>query len=514
MHPFRSAVYADFRQDLRHGARLLLRSPGVSAAAILTLAVAIAGNTAIFSVANALLFKPVPVATPETLARVRAGQSQMSWPAYQDFRERTDVFAALVAHRRLRVGLNVNGALPVRLEAEQTSLNYFDTLRVPAAHGRPYGSGEPRRNVAVLAEHAWRVRFGADPSIVGRRLTLNGGPFEIIGVMPAGFRGIAPAGFLTDVWFPVEDASRGGMLQDRRASRFEVFGRLRGNTTRPQAAAALSVAGRQMQAEHPSPSNDLANVEVFPVDGIGAFRGMADLVLPILLFLALMTVMAGAVLLIACASVAGLLIGRAATRRREIAMRLALGANRGRLVRQLLSESLVLALIGGGLGVLLAVWLLAAVGAVLSRLPVPIAFDLQIDRVVLLYALGLSALAAVVFGLAPARRAARFDLVASLKDGSGGAVVRQRLRRGLVLAQIAACSALLVWSGLFARSLDKISDVKPGFDPTGVLLARSGATCALSASSATASTGRSGNARSPRSICRSSSTISATSRFR
>lgn len=152
----------------------------MSAAAILTLAVAIAGNTAIFSVANALLFKPVPVAAPEGLARVRAGQSQMSWPAYQDFRERTDVFAALVAHRRLRVGLNANGALPVRLEAEQTSLNDFDTLRVPAAHGRPYGSGEPRRNVAVLAEHTWRVRFGADPSIVGRRLTLNGGPFEIL----------------------------------------------------------------------------------------------------------------------------------------------------------------------------------------------------------------------------------------------------------------------------------------------------------------------------------------------
>ena len=149
-------------QDFRHGARLLLRSPGVSAAAILTLAVAIAGNTAIFSVANALLFKPVPVAAPQELARVRAGQSQMSWPAYQDFRERTGVFAALAAHRRLRVGLSANAALPVRLQAEQTSLNYFDTLRVPATHGRTYGPGEPRRNVVVLAEHVWRVRFGSD----------------------------------------------------------------------------------------------------------------------------------------------------------------------------------------------------------------------------------------------------------------------------------------------------------------------------------------------------------------
>ena len=459
-------------QDFRHGARLLLRSPGVSAAAILTLAVAIAGNTAIFSVAHALLFKPVPVAAPQELARVRAGQSQMSWPVYQDFRERTGVFAALAAHRRLRVGLSANAALPVRLEAEQTSLNYFDTLRVPATHGRTYGPGEPRRNVVVLAEHVWRVRFGSDRSIAGRQLTLNGEPFEIIGVMPAGFRGVAPAGFLTDVWFPVEDASRNALLQDRRANRFEVFGRLSGATTRAQAAAALSIAGRQMQIEHPSPEGDLAHVEVFPVDGIGAFRGMADLILPVLLFLALLVLMAGTVLLLACANVAGLLIGGATARRREIAMRLALGANRGRLVRQLLSESLVLALIGGGVGVVFAVWLLGGVNAVVSRLPVPMAFDLHIDRVVLLYALGLSALAAVVFGLAPARRAARFDLVSSLKDGTGGSAVRQRLRRGLVVGQIAACSALLVWSGLFARSLGKISDVDPGFDPTGVLLAR------------------------------------------
>ena len=473
MHrPVPAALVADFGQDVGLGLRLLLKSPGLSAAAILTLAVAIAGNTAIFSVANALLFKPVPVAAPRELARLRAGQSQMSWPAYEDFRERTDVFAALAAHRRIRVGLSTNDALPVRIEAEQTSLNYFDTLRVPAARGRTYRPGEPRRNVVVLAEHTWRVRFGADRSIAGRRVTLNGEPFEIVGVMPAGFRGVAPGGFLTDLWFPVEDASRTAMLQDRRAHQFEVFGRLRGATTRAQAAAALSIAGRQVQAEHPSPAVDLGNVEVFPVDGIGAFRGMADLILPLLLFLALMTVMAGVVLLIACANVAGLLIGRAISRRREIAMRLALGAHRGRLVRQLLTESLVLALVSGASGVLLAIWLLAGVNAAVSRLPVPLAFDLQIDRVVLLYALGLSALTAVVFGLAPARRAARFDLVSSLKDGSGGSVVRQRLRRGLVIGQIAACSALLVWSGLFARSLGKISTVEPGFDPTGVLLAR------------------------------------------
>src|SRR5687768_6201059 len=151
-----AAVCADFRQDVRLGARLLLRSPGLSTAAILTLAVAIAGNTSIFSVVNALLFKPVPVAAPRELARVRVGQSQMSWPNHRDLRERTDVFAALVAHRRLRIGLSSPDAIPVRLEGEQTTLNYFGTLRVPPVLGRTYGAGESRHDVVVLANHTWR----------------------------------------------------------------------------------------------------------------------------------------------------------------------------------------------------------------------------------------------------------------------------------------------------------------------------------------------------------------------
>jgi predicted permease len=467
-----SRMLGDVRQDIRLAVRLLVRSPGPSAAAILTLAVAIAGNTATFSVANALLFKPVPVTAPEQLARVRADQSHMSWPAYQDLGERTNVFADLVAHRRLRVGLGSPDGLPLRLEGEQTSLNYFDTIRVAPRVGRTYGQAVPRRDVVVLADHIWRARFGADPAITGRLLPLNGRLLEVIGVMPAGFRGVAPAGFLTDLWLPVEDGAANALLQDRRASRFEVFGRLRPGITHPQAAAALKTAGRQIRDEHPDSSDTFADVQVFGVDGIHAFRGMGKLVLPLLFFLVLMTAMAGVVLLIACANIAGVLIGRAAARRREIAVRLALGAGPGRLVRQLVTESLVLALAGGGLGVLLALWLLGGVNAAVGQMPVPMAFDLQLDRRVLLYALGLSTLAALVFGLAPARRAARQDVVSSLKNGVGGSVARQRLRRGLVVGQIAACSALLLWSGLFARSLGRINDVDPGFDPRGVLLAR------------------------------------------
>ena len=292
--------------------------------------------------------------------------------------------------------------------------------------------------------------------------------------MPAGFRGVAPAGFLTDLWFPVEDGPGNALLHDRRANRFEVFGRLaaRGHAS-AHAAAALSTVGRQ--SEHRASGRCRTHSPTSrcsPSMAFGAFRGMGNFVLPLLFFLALTTAMAGVVLLIACANIAGVLIGRAAARRREIAVRLALGAGRGRLVRQLLTESLVLALAGGGLGVVLAIWLLGGVNAAMAKLPVPMAFDLQLDRRVLLFALGVSTLAALVFGLAPARRAARFDVVSSLKTGVGGSVARQRVRHALVVSQIAACSALLVWSGLFARSLGRIHDVDPGFDPNGVLLAR------------------------------------------
>jgi predicted permease len=465
-------LLAEFRQDLRLGVRLLARSPGFTAAAVLTLAVAIGGNTAIFSVANALLFKPVPVTAPHELARVRPGASQMSWPNYRDFEDRTSVFSDLVAHRRLRVAMSTADGLPTRLNGEQTSLNFFRTLGVAPALGRTFSPADARRDLAVLADHTWRSRFGADAGIVGRVLRLGGQPYEVIGVMPAGFRGVAPAGFLTDAWFPVDDEARNAMLRDRQATRFEVFGRLKPAATHAQAAGAMAVTAQQIRAEHRELGEALREMEVFPVDGIGAFRGMGDLVIPVFLFLGFMTVVATAVLLIGCANIAGLLIGRAAARQREVAVRLALGAGRGRLIRQLLTESLVLALMGGVGGVLLAIWLTGAVNVVLARTPIPMAFDLHLDQRIALYALALSAVTAVVFGLAPARRAARFDLVSSLKEGANATPGRQRLRRMLVVGQVAACSALLVWSGLFSRSLGNITDVDPGFDPDGVLLAR------------------------------------------
>jgi predicted permease len=464
-------ILAECRQDTILGIRLIARNPWYSGVAILTLAVAIGGNTAIFSVANALLFKPLPAQASQELARVRAGQSQISWPNVQDLAGRNRVFSDVVAHRRWIAGL-ASGGVPVRFWGEQTTTNYFSVLGIPAAVGRTYMPFDTRRDLVVLAHHVWHARFGSSLSTVGDVLQLNGRSYEVIGVMPPGFRGVAPAGLLHDFWIPVDDAASTGMLGDRRATRFEAFGRLRPGVTHPQAEAALRALGAQMMADHPDIPDTFVHMEVFPLDGIGAFRGMGGLILPVLGFLTLMAVVAALVLLIGCANIGGLLLGRAAARRKEIAVRLALGAGRGRLVRQLLTESLVLAVVGGGVGMLLAAWLTTIVNPFLSRLPVPMEFDLRIDRRVLAYALGISTMAAFVFGLAPARRAARFDLISSLKDEAAGSAVRQRMRRGLVVGQVAVCSVLLIWSGLFLRSLGNIGSIDPGFDPEGVVLAR------------------------------------------
>jgi predicted permease len=458
------------RQDARLGIRLIARNPWQSGAAIVTLAVAIGGNTAIFSVVNALLFTPLPVRAPHELVAVHAGESRMSWPDYQELAARNTVFAATVAHRRVVAGL-AGGDAPARSWGEQTTINYFSVLGVPAALGRTYMPWDSRRDLVVLAHHVWQARFAADPSIVGRPMTVNGRPVEVLGVMPPGFRGVAPAGLLQDFWMPIDDSASNALLRGG-ASRFEVFGRLVAGAGHTQAEAALRVLARQIRADRPEVPETFSRVQVFPVEGIGAFRGMADLILPVLAFLTVTSLMAVLVLLIGCANIGGLLLGRAAARRKEIALRLALGAGRGRLVRQLLTESFVLAIAGGAAGVLLTYWLTALVNPLLSGLPVPMAFDLRIDRRVLAYALAISAIAALVFGLAPARRAARFDLISSLKDEAAGSAVRQRLRRGLVVGQVAVCTMLLIWSGLFLRSLGNIGTIDPGFDPHGVLLAR------------------------------------------
>jgi putative ABC transport system permease protein len=249
-----------------------------------------------------------------------------------------------------------------------------------------------------------------------------------------------------------------------------VVGRLKPGVGHAQATAETRIIAAQLRTEHPEIGDRIATAETLPIVGFDAFRGVPKAMLSIFAFLALMIVVAGLVLFIGCANIAGLLLGRAAARRREIAVRLALGAGRGRLVRQLLTESLMLAVAGGAAGIVLAAWLAETLNLLAARLPFPVELDLSIDRRVFTYALALSGLTALIFGLAPARRASRIDLVPSLKD-EAGAMRRQRLRQTLVVWQVAVCTLLLVCGGLFARSLARATGIDPGFDPNGVLLA-------------------------------------------
>jgi predicted permease len=460
---------SELKQDAAYGWRLIVRSPGFSAVAIATLAVAIGGNTAIFSVVNALVFKPAPFAAPRELARIRPGESQMSWPNYQDVRARSTSFADITAHRSAMMTPSESDGAG-RLMGQAVAANFFTILGVPAARGRTMLPSDVRTDVVVLSDRVWRNRFGADPSIVGRALSLDGRPHEVLGVMPPLFRGIAPPGLLLEFWVPVDVTGADRRMQDRAARRFEIVGRLKPGIGLAQAAAEVQVVASQLRAEHPDVNERFASTQVFAIDGFEAFRGAAGTLMPVFAFLALMTLVAGFVLFIGCANIAGLLLGRAAARRREIAVRLALGAGRGRLVRQLLTESLLLALAGGTAGMLLAVWLSGTLNLFAARLPFPVEFDLALDRRVLGYALALSGLTALIFGLAPARRASRIDLVPSLKD-DGGSARRQRMRQTLVIGQVALCTLLLVWGGLFTRSLERAIGVDPGFDPSNVVVA-------------------------------------------
>jgi predicted permease len=458
-------IASDLAQDLGYGWRLATRTRGFSATAILTLAVAIGGNTAVFSILDALLFKPAPVADPASLVRVFPGESQIAWLNYRDLLARNHVFTDLAASRGLLLSSGDD-----RLVGDAVTANFFTVLGVAAGRGRTILPSDTRADLVVLSDRCWRTRFAADPSIVGRRIPLDGRPFEVLGVMPPSFRGIAPAGLVRDFWTSIDPAAAERRFADRTATNFAAIARLAPGVSRQQAAAELAVLAAQIRGEHPEVPETFTAMSLSGFDGVGALRGMRGALLPVFGFVALMALVAGFVLLIGCANIAGLLLSRATMRRREIAVRLALGAGRGRLVRQLMTESLVLAAIGGAGGIVLATWIAGSANRMLAQLPFAFEFDLGLDYRVVAYTIGLSLFTALVFGLSPARRAARIDLVPALKDESTSRA-SQRLRSVMLVAQVAICSVLLVWGGLFARSLGHVSDIDPGFDPSGVLVA-------------------------------------------
>jgi predicted permease len=465
-----SRLAAELQQDVSYGLRLIGRNKGFSGTAIVTLALAIGGNVALFAIVNALFLQPLPIPSPETLMRVYTGESRVSWLNFEDIRQRNTVFSDVIAQRDTAMSM-AGQPLPVQITAGVVSTNYFSALGIRPLLGRPFLPDDRRPDIVLLSERMWRTRFGGAPSVAGRRMTLDGRPFEVLGVIPRRFHSIAPLGFSPDLWIPADNrGAHAGIANDRSAARFDLFGRLKPAVSVAEAQASLRVLGAQLAAEYPEIDARFTATEVYPAGGLNLYRGVGKTLLPVFVFIGFATLLGGLVLLMSCANLAGLLLGRAAARRQEIAVRLALGAGRGRLIRQLLTESLVLAVLGGAAGLTLGSWSTRGLSYLTSELPFPIELNLSPDTRVLGYTLGVSALCALLFGLAPARRASRLHLTDALRLDTGDGTRRQRFRQTLIVLQVAVSALLIFWSGLFSRSLLNAASVDPGFDVSEVLL--------------------------------------------
>jgi predicted permease len=473
-----------FLQDFRYAVRMLVKSPGFTIVAVVSLAFGIAANTAIFSLVNGLLLKPLPGTRPGELIAVFTSDysgpayGASSYPDFLDFREKNPALEGLAAYAATPVLLETaRGA--ERSFAELVSANYFSLLGMPMAAGRgllPEEDVPPGAHpVVVLSQRIWKSRFGEDPGLLGKTVKLNGRPFTVVGIARDGFHGML-RGFGADFWVPAGmDAviRPGGDPLSRGNRSFFLVGRLKPNGTLAQARAGFDLIARRLYQAYPQNWTDLhkrpRRVTVLPESAARIFPAVRG---PVLGFLGLLLTVVGLVLLIACANVANMLLARATVRRREIAVRLSLGAGRGRLMRQLLTESLLLASLAGVAGLLLALWAVDLLMAFQPPLPVPVALDFSVDARVLGFTLMASLFTGVVFGLAPALQASRPDLVPALKDETTSAAGprRSRTRSIFVVTQVTLSLVLLVGSALFLRSLKNASTLDPGFDPNDIVL--------------------------------------------
>jgi putative ABC transport system permease protein len=458
-------------QDLRYGLRSLRKWPGFAFVAVSTLALGIGANTAIFSVVNAALLRPLPWPDPDRLVVVwgTRGANQQNGVAYLDYldwKRQTTSFEDLGVVRGQSVNLT-GGDTPERLFGTFATASTFRLLNASVASGRLFTEAETevatKQPVAVLSDGLWRRRFGARPDVVGSTLVLNGQTFTVVGILRPGFE--APLG-TPDVWMPIGYYPNKGDLELRGRGGVWVFGRLKPDASLARAQSELDAVTKRLEQLYPNTNQGLgANVQDLKDQIVGPARA------PLLLLLSAV----GVVLLIACANVANLQLARAASRRRELSVRAALGAGRARLLRQLLTESLVLSILGGALGIGIAYagvrWLATKLQAnAPDMIPGTFYGPIAIEKPVLLFAIAATTLAGVLFGLLPAWQASRADLHDSLSVRAEGASgVRLGVRRGLVVGQIALCMMLLVSAGLLTRSLMALAQVKPGFDTDRLL---------------------------------------------
>ena len=462
-------------QDLRYGIRTFLKNPGFTAIAVITLALGIGANTAIFSVVNAVLLRPLPFRDPAKLMMVRVfdvrnnNQSSASYPNFVDWRAESRSYERLAVFRTRNFALT-GGGEPARVIGAVVSADLFALLGVMPSLGRDFRPEEDRAGagVVILSHGLWQRRFNADPRALGRNITLNNQIFSVIGVAPAGFQfpiGADPVDLWTTIGLDMAtpDGSP-GMAAQRGLGYLRVIGRLKPQVTVAQAQAEMDAIARRLEKRYPD-DNAHQGIRLIPAHE----HLVGDVRRPLLTLFGAV----GCVLLIACANVANLLLARATVRHREIAIRAALGASRGRVVRQLLTESVLLALAGGVCGALLALWgtdLLVA----LSPKDIPRLHEIGADGRALGFTLLISLLTGVVFGVAPALQASKMELTKALKEnGRGGdGARRNRFRAALVIAEVAVALVLMVGAGLLTGSFWRLTQVNPGFDPRNALTLR------------------------------------------
>jgi predicted permease len=462
-------------KDLRYAFRMLIKSPGFTLIAVLALALGIGANTAIFSVFNGMLWRPLPVKDAQQLVAVATKSRSvdfplnLSYPDFQDFRQLKTVFSDLIVYTPSPVSLEAAGR-PERAWVEMVSGNYFSVLGLEAVRGRTFAPDEgwvPGKDpLIVLGYKYWQHRFAGDASVIGRAVQVNGHAFTIIGVAPERYRGayyfLEPDFYIPITTINLLDPTAADFLTKRDVQDLRVLGRLQPGVSPAQAMAAAEPIQRRLVAEFPDSHKDLSllvipELSARPEPGLGGFMSTAVIVFMLLV---------GLVLLIACANVANLILARANARRKEIATRTALGASPWRMMRQLLTESVLLALCGGVVGLVFARW--AAMALMSIRIPTDLPlrlFDLRLDWRIFGFSFFAAAMTGIIAGLMPAIQASRTDLADTLKAGgrSGASEGHHRFRDALVIAQVAVSLLLLACAGFFIRSLQNSAHVDMGF---------------------------------------------------
>jgi predicted permease len=466
-------------QDIRFGLRVLAKSPGFTAVAILTLALGIGANTAIFSVVNSFLFRPLAVQNADRLAVIAVQTdpdsvpAEVSYPDYRDYREQSDAFTDVSAYAIDLVGLGASGHAD-RLGASYVTSNYFSMLGLRPALGRLIAPGEgdtPGTGpVIVLGHHYWETRFNSDPTVIGRTVGVNGQALTIIGVVPKDFRGLFQVVEM-DAYIPIGNIGSGRKTEffsDRNRHELHVYGLLKPGMTAKRAQLSLDVIAERLAKQYPQ-ADQGQSVFVIP-EHLARPTPSAGRSLPVAA--GAFMILVGLVLLVACVNVANLLLARAAARKKEFAIRAAMGAARTRLIRQSLTETILLSLAGGAGGAVLGNWVCRGLETLRPLGDFPIRFNLGFDWRVFSYISGVALFTGIVAGLVPALRVSRTDLNETLREsgrGSSGDGGRHPIRNILVVAQVAGSLILLVAAGLFMRSLAQAKSIDLGFNPHNVL---------------------------------------------